>query len=68
MGSPKIQRIFGEKGQQDVSRSGRIYSHTETEVLIGPWCRRRESNPHALRRPILSRLRLPFRHSGIFKE
>ncbi len=29
------------------------------------WCRRRDSNPHALRPPGLSRLRLPFRHSGI---
>ncbi len=28
------------------------------------WCRRRDSNPHALRLPGLSRLRLPFRHSG----
>ena len=28
------------------------------------WCRRRDSNPHALRPPGLSRLRLPFRHSG----
>jgi pilus assembly protein CpaE len=28
------------------------------------WYRRRDSNPHALRPPGLSRLRLPFRHSG----
>ena len=28
------------------------------------WCRERDLNPHALRRPILSRLRLPFRHPG----
>jgi hypothetical protein len=27
------------------------------------WCERGDSNPHALRRSILSRLRLPFRHS-----
>lgn len=44
------------------------YSHfildaTELEH-VAKMCRRRDSNPHALRRAILSRLRLPFRHSG----
>jgi hypothetical protein len=29
------------------------------------WSRRRDSNPHAFRREILSLLRLPFRHSGL---
>ena len=28
------------------------------------WCRERDLNPHASRRPILSRMRLPFRHPG----
>src|SRR5215204_813641 len=28
-------------------------------------CRRRDSNPHAFRRAILSRLCLPFHHSGV---
>ena len=30
--------------------------------LVG-WCERGDSNPHARRRSILSRLRLPFHHS-----
>ena len=34
--------------------------------LLFMWCRRRDSNPHALiEQRILSPLRLPFRHSGI---
>lgn len=30
------------------------------------WCRRWDLNPHGVTRLILSQVRLPFRHSGIF--
>ncbi len=38
----------------------RVYRFT-----TGPWCPRRESNPHTRRQLILSQPRLPFRHLGI---
>ena len=38
-----------------------VHEHFETN-----WYERRDSNPYALRRQILSLLRIPFRHSRIY--
>jgi hypothetical protein len=40
---------------------GHGHAYDEKQLLL---YRGRDSNPHALRRAILSRLRLPFRHPG----
>jgi hypothetical protein len=40
--------------------------HSDWNVLYSYWCRRRDLNPHGFTRLILSQVRLPFRHSGIY--
>jgi hypothetical protein len=48
-------------------RSKRTEQLEESRKLLILWCRGRDSNPHGLLgQRILSPLRLPFRHPGIF--
>ena len=50
----------------DVVLSGTIKKSTPLGVSFFILCRRRDSNSHTLRYTILSRARLPFRHSGFY--
>ena len=65
------QAVIGIEQQCADRRQARAAEHLQPQVgraADAPadcgWCRRRDSNPHAFRPPGLSRLRLPFRHSG----
>ena len=45
----------------------KIKKRRSTERLL-IWCRRWDLNPHGVTRLILSQVRLPFRHSGVFRN
>src|SRR5436190_1564570 len=56
-----VDALPGEGGAE-LGRSKDV--HVYLPACVGERYRGGDSNPHALRRAILSRLRLPFRHPG----
>ncbi len=58
--------LNNEKSFKSLTKVTQVtFSPTNKKTLTGLFlCRRRDLNPHPLRDTILSRARLPFRHSG----